>query len=72
MGLTPPAASIKNVPGKEKNKTKLPPQVINESNKCAKWNVIHDSKVNLSLSKIYGLQNHWIGCDAVDPSACDY
>ena len=72
MGLTPPAASIENLPGKEKNKTNLPPKVINESNKCAKCNVIYDSKVDLSLSKIYGLQNHWIGCDVVDPSACDY
>ena len=72
MGLIPPAASIKNLPGKKKNKNNLRPNVINKSNKCAKCNVIYDSKVDLSLSNIYGLQNHWIGCDVVDPSACDY
>ena len=71
MGLIPPAAPIKNLPGKMKNKKILHRKVINKSNKCAKCNVIYDSKINLSLSKIYGLQNNWIGCDVVDPSACD-
>ena len=46
--------------------------VINKSNKYAKCNAIYDSKVDLSLSKTYELQNHWIGCDGVDQSACDY
>ena len=79
MGLIPPSAPIKNLPGKNKNKKKFPPKVINKSNKCAKCkvqvlsaSVIYDSKVDLSLSKIYGLQNHWIGCDVVNPCACDY
>ena len=60
------------MPGENKNKNKLPPKAINKSNKCAKCNVIYDSKVDLSLSKIYGLQNHSIGCDVVNPCACDY
>ena len=72
MGLIPPASPMKNLPGKKKNKENFPPKVINKSNKRAKCNVIYDSKIDLSLCKIYGLQNHWIGCDVVDPSACDY
>ena len=50
----------------------MPHNVINKSNKYAKCTVIYDSKVDLSLSKIYELQNHWIGCDGVDPSTCHY
>lgn len=41
-------------------------------NKCARCNVIYDSKVDLSLRIIYGLQKNWIGCDVVDPCPCDY
>ena len=40
MGLIPPGAPIKNLPGKKKNKENLAPKVINKSNKCAKCNVI--------------------------------
>ena len=40
MGLIPPAAPIKKLPGKKKNKENFPPKGINKSNKCAKCNVI--------------------------------
>ena len=39
------------------------------TNECARCNVIFNLKVDLLLSKIYGLQTHWIDY-VVDP--CDY
>ena len=68
--LIPPAAKLKNLPGKNKNK-KLTPKIINKPNKCARCSIIYESKVDLWLSKKYWLQNHWIGCGNVKACPCD-